>query len=133
MRRLWSNSIATVPGALVSLLPTATCPACLGAYAGLVSALGVGFLFKKQVLLPLIAVFLLVGLTGAIISRRRHHRSGPLLLTIGGSLLVAFGRIIRDVTVLVYAGALLLAFASVWNFWLRRMPARNELVQVSTR
>lgn len=94
MTRPWSNSIATVPGALVSLLPTATCPACLGAYAGLVSAMGVGFLFRKQVLLPFIGVFLLLGMVGALMSRRRHHRSGPLLLTIAGSLLVALGRII---------------------------------------
>jgi hypothetical protein len=133
MSRPWSNSIATVLGALVSLLPTATCPACLGAYAGLVSAMGVGFLFTKQVLLPLIGVFLLLGIAGAIMSRRRHHRSGPLLLTIGGSLSVALGRIIWDVPVLVYAGALALALASVWNFWLRRIPARNELVQLSTQ
>lgn len=132
MTRPWSNSIATVPGALVSLLPTATCPACLGAYAGLVSAMGVGFLFRKQVLLPLIGIFLLLGIAGAVMSRRRHHRSGPLLLTIGGSLLVALGRIIWDVPVLVYAGAILLALASAWNFWLRRMPARIELVQLST-
>lgn len=103
MARGWSNSLATLPGAVVSLLPTATCPACLGAYAGLVSALGVGFLFKQQVLLPLIAVFLLIGLAGAIVSRRRHHCSGPLLLTFGGSLLVALGRIIWNIPTLVYA------------------------------
>lgn len=133
MARGWSNSLATLPGAVVSLLPTATCPACLGAYAGLVSAFGVGFLFKQQVLLPLIAVLLIIGLAGAIVSRRRHHRSGPLLLTFGGSLLVALGRIIWNAPTLVYAGALLLVVASVWNLWLRKVPVRTQLVQLSTR
>lgn len=131
MTKLWSNSIATIPGALVSLLPTATCPACLGAYAGLVSALGVGFLFKKQVLVPLIVVFLLVGLAGAILSYHRHHRLGPLASAIGGSVLVGVGRIFWDAPVLVYAGAFMLAAAAIWSFWLRRMP--TGLVQVSTR
>ena len=134
MARGWSNSLAILPGAVVSLLPTATCPACLGAaYAGLVSALGVGFLFKQQVLLPLIGVFPLIGLAGAIVSWCRHYRSRPLLLTFGGSLLVALGRIIWAVPTLAYAGALLLVIASVWNLWLRKVPVRTELVQLSTR
>ena len=133
MAKEWTKSLATIPGALVALLPTATCPACLGAYAGLVSALGVGFLFKQQVLLPLIGAFLLLGLVGAIVSRRRHRRSGPLVLTICGSLLVALGRITWNVPVIVYTGAFILAVASVWNLWLRRTPAHTGMAQMSTR
>src|SRR5919204_2659894 len=36
-RRTWQQSLAMLPGALLSLLPSAACPACLAAYAGVLS------------------------------------------------------------------------------------------------
>lgn len=133
MPKSWSHAVAAVPGALVALVPSATCPLCLGAYAGIISALGIGVVFEEQVLLPLIAAFLLLGVAGAALSRRRHRHSGPLLVTVAGSLLVVVGRFTWNVPDLVYTGAVLLIFASGWNLWLRKAPARMPLVQITTR
>lgn len=129
----WGRALAAVPGALVAVVPSATCPACLGAYAGIVSAFGIGALFEKQYLLPLIAAFLVVGVAGAYFASRRHQRRGPVLVTVVGSLLVVAGRFAWSAPDLVYAGAVLLIIASVWNLWLRRSPAGTPLVQITTR
>ncbi len=47
-RSQWS-SLAAIPAAFLSLLAAVTCPACLGAYASLFSALGLGFLVRNTV------------------------------------------------------------------------------------
>jgi hypothetical protein len=49
-----------LPGVGVSLLPKLMCPACWLAYAGIVSALGLGFLISAKCLLPLTIVFLTI-------------------------------------------------------------------------
>lgn len=133
MPKSWGHALATFPGALVALVPSAACPLCLGAYAGIVSTLGIGVVFEAKVLLPLIAAFLLLGVAGAAISRRRHHRSGPLLVIVAGSLLVVAGRFVWNVSDFVYAGVVLLVFASAWNLWLGKAPAPRPLVQITTR
>lgn len=130
-QRSWLGSLALVPGALLPLLPSATCPFCVAAYAGLASALGLGFLFDERVLAPLIAGFLAIGVASALASTRSHRRPGPLVATLGGSLLVVAGRLVWRVSPLVVAGVAVLVAASLWNLWLKR-PARKPepLVQL---
>jgi len=67
----WLGSLATVPGALVALLPAATCPACLGAYFGVLSALGLGFLLTNRVLVPVVVGFLVLGIAIIAWSNRK--------------------------------------------------------------
>jgi hypothetical protein len=43
---MWKRSVAMLPGIGVSLLPKLICPMCWPAYAGIVSALGLGFLIS---------------------------------------------------------------------------------------
>jgi mercuric ion transport protein len=128
-RRPWRQSLAMLPGAFLALLPSATCPACLAAYAGVISALGLGFLLQDRVLVPLIAVFLAVGLASVAWSTRSHRRAGPLVATALGSAAVVLGRIVWSAPNLVYGGAALLVAASLWNVWLKR-PPREPLVQI---
>ena len=73
-RREWIRSLALIPGAFLPLLPAASCPACLTAYAGVLSAVGLGFLLTDQVLKPLIIISLLIGIAGVGFSTLRGHR-----------------------------------------------------------
>lgn len=128
-RRPWVRSMAVLPGAAVSLLPSATCPACIAAYAGVASSLGLGFLFNDRILAPLIGVLLAVGLVTVGWSARSHRRAGPLLVTILGSAAVVAGRLVWSVPAMLYGGAALLVGASLWNLWLKR-PRPEALVQL---
>ncbi len=128
-RRPWLRSLALLPGAAVSLLPSATCPVCLAAYAGFASSLGLGFLFSERILAPLIGLLLAVGLVSVAWSARSHGRAGPLLLTLLGSAAVLAGRLVWSIPTMLYGGVTLLVAASLWNLWLKR-PRPDALVQL---
>lgn len=118
--RTWLRSLALIPGAVLPLLPSATCPACLAAYAGVLSAVGLGFLFNDRVLTPLIAVFLLVGVASVAWSTKSHRRLGPLVATLLGSAAVLVGRLVWNISPVLYSGVALLIGASLWNLWFKR-------------
>jgi mercuric ion transport protein len=116
----WLGSLAAVPGAFVALLPAATCPACLGAYFGVLSAVGLGFLLTNRLLVPVIVSFLVVGIASIAWSTRSHRRLGPLIATLAGSGALVAGRLIWRVPAMLYGGFALLVGASLWNLWLKR-------------
>lgn len=128
--RGWLRSFGLVPGVLLSLVPSATCPACLAAYAGLLSAVGLGFLLHERLLTPLIVLFLVVGIVSMAWSARAHGRPGPLLLTLLGSAAVVAGRLVWHIHFLLYTGVALLIGASLFNLWLKR-PRAAPLVQIA--
>ena len=49
----WMRGLLTLPGVVLPLLPSTTCPVCIAAYAGALSTLGLGFLFNARVQTPL--------------------------------------------------------------------------------
>lgn len=118
--RSWARSLLLLPGALLPLLPSATCPVCLGAYAGLLSAIGLGFIINERVVVPLIALFLAINIVSVAWSTRSYRRREPLLGTLLGSAAVVVGRLMWHVHLLVYSGVALLLAASLFNLWLRR-------------
>src|SRR3989442_5551727 len=118
-----------IPGAALPLLPAASCPACLTAYAGVLSAVGLGFLLSDQVLKPLIIIFLLIGIAGAGFSMLSHRRPGPLVFTLIGSAAVALGRLFWSAPPLPYAGVALLIGASLWELLVKR-PRPEALMQM---
>jgi len=119
------GSLGVVPGALLAALPSATCPACLGAWAALASALGLGFLFQERVLAPLTVGFLALQLSTVAWSTRHHRQTGPLLATALGAGAVVLGRLMFRVPPLLYVGMALLVGASLWNLWLKRRGRRT--------
>ena len=119
-RPTWTRSLLLLPAGLLSLVPSATCPLCLSAYAGVMSAVGLGFLLTERVLGPLIAVLLLAGLASVAWSMRTHRHAGPLVATLGGSVAVVAGRLVWDLPLVLYTGVMLLVVASLWNFAIRR-------------
>jgi len=118
--RNWLRSLAMMPGALLPLLPNVTCPACVAAYGGVLSAVGLGFLLTERVLAPLIVLFLGVGIASVAWSTRSHRRAGPLIATLIGSAAVIMGRVVGHVHSVLYAGVAILIAASLWNLWLKR-------------
>jgi len=128
-RGSWLRSAAALPGAVLALLPTVICPACLGAYAGVASALGLGFLLSERVLPSLIALGLFAGLVSLAWSARSHRRVGPLAGGALASVAVVAGRLIWTVPGLVYAGVALFIAAAGWNLWLGR-PGPAPLIQL---
>lgn len=110
------HAVGAAPGALMSLLPVAACPACLPAYAGFLSALGLGFLSTARVMNPLLIVFLIAGIVSMAWSSRKHRMKMPLILTVIGSVAVILGRLLWDSPPLLYTGGILVITGSIWNF-----------------
>ena len=57
---IWRRSAAVLPGIGIALMPKLICPLCWPAYAGLLSAAGLGFLINSTNLLIVTASFLIV-------------------------------------------------------------------------
>lgn len=86
------DGAAIVPSLALAVLAKFTCTLCLTAYAGVLSALGVGFVANERGLAVLTIIFLALGLLSLGWSARRHHRSIPLMLGTIGAVLVLAGR-----------------------------------------
>lgn len=128
-RRGWLQAAAAAPAAVLPLLPSFTCPACIAAYAGVLSVMGLGFLLNEAVLGPLISAVLVLSVATVGWSTRSHRRPGPLVATVVGALLIAAGRLVWDLPTLLYAGVAVLLAGSLWNLWLKR-PRRTPLVRI---
>ncbi|HEV8132108.1 MAG TPA: MerC family mercury resistance protein [Acidobacteriota bacterium] len=87
---------------------------CLGAAPALaaISALGLGFLIKDIILIPLL-LFFLVTLWALHRDRNRHGHAGPEWLAWPAALLTAAGLWIS--AIVVSLGLVLLVSASIWN------------------
>ena len=123
--RSWVGAVLTVPGAVLPLLPSFTCPVCIAAYAGVLSTLGLGLVLTERVLAPLIVVFLLVGVVSVARTTRSHRRPGPLLMIVAGSGAVVAGRLVWNVPTVLYVGTVLVFASSLWNLWLKRPNSQS--------
>lgn len=120
----WKSSLATLPAVGVALLPTVACPACWPAYAGFLSAVGLGFLLDSSVLLPVTGVFFAVAV-GALALRAPHRRGyGPFAVGLVAAGVVLAGKFRFESAPATYAGLALLVGASLWNGWPRRDSRR---------
>jgi len=116
----WRRVLATAPGIGFALLPKLGCPACWPAYAGLLSALGLGFLIQTRYLLPLTVAFLALTL-GAIAWRAPARRGyGPFVLGLAGSAVLLVGKFTFEFDPAMWTGIAALVAASGWNAWPRR-------------
>ena len=124
-KRFGAGIAPLLPAIGTAVMPKLVCPACWPAYAGLLSALGLGFINYSPYLLPLTAVFLAVVL--AMLAWRAKTRRGyaPLLLGIMAAAVVLIGKFHFDSDAAIYLGVALLVGASLWNTWPRRHPAAS--------
>src|ERR1700693_2864619 len=100
----FKRTLLTLPGVGVSLLPKLICPACWPAYAGIVSALGLGFLISAKYLLPLTVAFLAIAALalGFRASRRRGY--GPFWTGVAAAVMILTGKFYFDAAQATYAG-----------------------------
>ena len=117
------QTMGTLPGIGVSLLPKLMCPACWPAYSGIVSALGLGFLISSKYLLPLTVGFLAITALALGYHASRRHGYGPLWLGLVAAAVILTGKFYFDETRGTYGGVALLVAASVWNSWPRHAAA----------
>jgi mercuric ion transport protein len=113
----WRSSLGTLPGIGAALLPVGACPACITAYAGVFSALGLGALLQTRYALPLTVLGLLIALVALGFGAKGRGGLGPFLVGVLGSALVITGKFVLDLEPVWYGGISLLVAASVWNAW----------------
>lgn len=119
-RTPWFRALAIAPGAGLSLLPVGVCPACLPAYAGLLSSFGLGFLLESTYLLPLTAGFFFIALVSLAYGARARHGYGPTCLGLTGAAVALGGKFVLSADPLLYVGLALIVGASLWNAWPRK-------------
>ena len=131
---VFGRTLSLLPSVGVAVLSKFTCSFCLGAYTGLLSSLGVGFVATDAGLTGLTVGLLALGVAGVAWSTRRHRHLGPLgmMLLSAGVLLMARLNQPSPTRVLV-GGAALAVGASLRNFWLeRRQPSCCVQTEKST-
>jgi mercuric ion transport protein len=117
----WITRVADKAGALGSIVSAASCPACFPAFAGLGSAMGLGFLAGYEglfinTLLPLFAAIALIANALGWLRHRQWHRSvlgmvGPAMVL--AAMLLFFGR--WWTANLLYMGLALMVGISIWD------------------
>src|SRR5437588_1736780 len=90
------QTILALPGIGVSLLPKLPCPACWPAYAGIVSALGLGFLISTKYLLLLTVAFLAITAASLGFRASRRHGYGPFWLGLAAAVVIFTGKFYFD-------------------------------------
>lgn len=109
---------AGVFGAIFAALCCAGAPIILSVLA----AVGLSFLRKDAILLPLMFVSLAVALWGFWAGRRLHGAPGPISLAIAAAAALSAGVVFvhgLPAKVLIGLGAIALVVATVWNIRLR--------------
>jgi mercuric ion transport protein len=96
---MWKRSLAVLPGIGVSLLPKLVCPMCWPAYAGLLSALGLGFLISTKYLLALTVAFLSIAAAALGFRASRRYGYGPFWLGLVAAAVILTGKFYFDVGV----------------------------------
>lgn len=115
----WPHFVATLPS-LAALLPVLQCPACWPAYAGFLTALGLGFLFQATYLLPIITILLLLALFALGCQANTRHGYLPLALGLVSVGVIIVGKFLLNSNLAIYLGMTLLFVASAWNAFPRK-------------
>lgn len=111
--------MAAFPAIGLALLPKVACPACWPAYAGIVSALGIGFVLKTEYLLPLTVLFLTLSLSALLYKVQNRGGLWPFTFGLTGAALILYGKFSIDSDAMVYSGVGILVSASLWKSWPR--------------
>jgi mercuric ion transport protein len=102
----------TIPGVVVSLLPSLTCALCWPAYVALLSSLGLGFLASASYLLPLTAALLAVALVSLSL-QGKSKGYGPFVLGIVSAAMILPAKFLAS-NAMAYTGVAVLVIATGW-------------------
>jgi hypothetical protein len=92
------------------------------AYAGLLSAAGLGFLVSARNLLLVTAVFLILALIALAFRARQRRGYGPAVIGLIASAAIIAAKFYLNSPAMIYAAVGTLFAASMWNSW----PARAK-------
>ena len=120
---IWRRSAAVFPGIGVALMPKLICPLCWPAYAGLLSAVGLGFLINSRNLLIVTTFFLILAVTALAFRARQRRGYGPAIAGLAASIFILFGKFYLESLATIYAALGVLVAASVWNSWPVRLAS----------
>ena len=126
------KSLIAIPGVAAALLPNVTCPACWPAYAGLLSAVGLGFLMTGPYFFVVISALLAVSLFSFYHKAGERRGYGPLLLGLLAAGIILAGKASGFADSVLYAGALGLIVASIWNRWPRKKSVSSAQGTLAT-
>ncbi len=121
----WIMAVPSFLAAGVVALPVLTCPACWPLYAGLLSAMGLGFVDYTPYLLPVTAVLLIASLIPLAWKAKQRRGYLPFVLGIAASALILCGKFYFQELGCFYIGVVLLIAASVWNLWPKKSSCGN--------
>lgn len=129
--KTWISKVAIGTGSAFALFaPVGRCPVCFSTAAGVTGSTSLAVLSSKPWFLPLIGVFLLLGLWGTISSARVHGRWHGVWATALGAGLLITGRILAQASV-IWIGVGLLSGGFLLDLYWKRKFSRPPLVQIS--
>jgi hypothetical protein len=94
MSGAWKQGLLAIPGVALSALPKLICPVCWPAYAGLLSAFGLGFLLSTAYLLPLTIAFLVLAVGTLAFTAKKRHGYGPFQLGLIAAIAILLGKFV---------------------------------------
>ena len=117
----------SLPAVGLALMPKVVCPACWPAYAGLLSALGIGFIPTAAYLVPLTVVFLVIAVAPLAMRARSGKGRVPFVLGLAASALILLGQSWLRSDPTTYVGVTVLVAA-----WLGESRSHPEEVAADT-
>ncbi|TAM79745.1 MAG: MerC domain-containing protein [Acidobacteria bacterium] len=117
----WKDHLDKV--GIVGSFVAAACCLGLPAIVSIIAAVGLGFLIKDAILLPLMIVFLAVTLIGLFLGYRVHRQPWALLLGGISSIATFFFIFVHTVKLAAYIAIVGLVLAGVLNVLLSRKSA----------
>ena len=117
--------LASLPGMGTALLPVGVCPACWPVYASILGPVGLGFLLESRGLLSFTVALLAVALLSLALRAKVRRGYGPFFLGIASVGFVFVFKFVYVLNFLVYAGAIVLLIASLWNAWQKSRGNKN--------
>ncbi len=127
MGRTWKHGLLALPSIVISVLPKLACPACWPAYAGLLTAIGLGFLVSAAYLLPITAAFLALAVGALAFKASKRRGYGPFMIGLVAASGVLIGKFMWASNFTMYGALGLLVLASLWNSWPRQSAPDEAL------
>jgi mercuric ion transport protein len=112
------NFFASLPGIAILFMPK--CTMCIAAYAGILSAMGIGIFDYPRYLFSLTLVFLCFSLFALFYRANERWGFTPFIAGVAAALFIVLGKFYYNSEFSLYPGVFLLVCASLWNCWPKR-------------